>query len=187
MFDANMRRMLEEIDRLDSIARAFSRYGSAQPDLPAAEPVDVSEIINDVVELERMAGTAVRWSVTGAETPLAAMARRAELREVLLNVLENARHAGAKRVSVRALREGERVSLEITDDGSGIPAAALPRVFEPHFSTRTTGSGLGLAISRRLVEAWGGSIGVASEESAGTTVTIKLLAAASATGQSEVA
>ncbi len=178
VFDANMQRMLEEIDRLDGIARSFSRYGSAQPELPPAEAVDVSEIINDVLELERMAGPDVQWSVAGAETPLAAKARRAELREVLLNVLENARHAGARRVSVRAERESDTVSVVITDDGSGIPAAALPRVFEPHFSTRTTGSGLGLAISRRLVEAWGGSIDVESAESRGTVVTIRLLGAA---------
>jgi len=177
VFDANMQRMLEEIDRLDGIARAFSRYGSAAPDLPPAEPVDVSGIVNDVVGLERMAGAAVRWSVTGAAEEIMVMARRAELREVLLNVLENARHAAARNVSVSLGRAGAGVSILVTDDGAGIPAAALPRVFEPHFSTRTTGSGLGLAISRRLVEAWGGSIDVESQASAGATVTIILLPA----------
>ena len=67
------------------------------------------------------------------------------------------------------------------DDGEGIPAAALPRIFEPHFSTRTSGSGLGLAISRRLVEAWGGSVraeSVRADEvpgaASGTTVTLTL-------------
>ncbi len=105
------------------------------------------------------------------------MARRAELREVLLNVLENARHAAARNVSVSLGRAGAGVSIVVTDDGAGIPAAALSRVFEPHFSTRTTGSGLGLAISRRLVEAWGGSIDVESQASGGATVTIILLPA----------
>jgi two-component system, NtrC family, nitrogen regulation sensor histidine kinase NtrY len=50
----------------------------------------------------------------------------------------------------------------------------LPRVFEPHFSTRTSGSGLGLAISRQIIDGWGGEIGIASEAGKGTTVTIKL-------------
>ncbi|MGI8618793.1 MAG: sensor histidine kinase [Gemmatimonadaceae bacterium] len=177
VFDANMQRMLEEIDRLDSIARAFSRYGSAQPELPPAEPVDVSGILNDVIELERMAGADVQWTVAGAGVPILAMARRAELREVVLNVLENARHAAAKNVSIKVRREEGHVAIEVEDDGSGIASAALPRVFEPHFSTRTTGSGLGLAISRRLVEGWGGSIDVESEESAGTTARIVLVAA----------
>ncbi len=174
VFDANMQRMLEEIDRLDNIARVFSRYGSAQPDLPPAEAVDVAEIVNDVIALERMAGADVTWSVTGAGVAVTAMATRDELREVLLNVLENARHAGARSVTVSVGRQQEDVTIGVEDDGSGIAAAALPRIFEPHFSTRTTGSGLGLAISRRLVEAWGGSIEVESQEGSGATVRISL-------------
>jgi signal transduction histidine kinase len=75
---------------------------------------------------------------------------------------------------------GDRtVMIEIADDGSGIPAAALNRVFEPHFSTRTTGSGLGLAISRRLLESWGGNIDLESEEGRGAKVLITLQAALS--------
>jgi len=50
----------------------------------------------------------------------------------------------------------------------------LPRVFEPHFSTRTSGSGMGLAISRQIVDGWGGEIDVTSVIGQGTTVTIKL-------------
>ena len=180
VFDANMQRMLEEIDRLDDIARAFSRYGTALPELPPAEPVSVSEILDDVIQLERMAGADVSWTLVGTDAEVVAMARRAELREVVLNVLENARHAGAKNVSVAVDREGGEVAIEVTDDGSGIAAAALPRVFEPHFSTRTTGSGLGLAISRRLVEGWGGTIDLQSDEGAGTAVRIVLRAAGGA-------
>ena len=184
VFDTNMRRMLEEIDRLDNIARAFSRYGSAQPDLPPAEPVNVSEIVNDVIELERMAGAGVEWVVAGTDGPRVALARGAELREVMLNLLENARHAGARKVAVSVSADDERVRLAVSDDGAGIPRADLSRVFEPHFSTRTTGSGLGLAISRRLVEAWGGSIDIESGAGEGTTVRVALLAAPPGDGNS---
>ena len=52
----------------------------------------------------------------------------------------------------------------MSDDGHGISADVLPRIFEPHFSTRTSGSGLGLAISRQLVEGWGGTITVREPE-----------------------
>jgi signal transduction histidine kinase len=51
----------------------------------------------------------------------------------------------------------------------------LPRIFEPHFSTRTSGSGLGLAISRRLVEGWGGTMAVASQPGVGTRVSVSLV------------
>jgi signal transduction histidine kinase len=66
------------------------------------------------------------------------------------------------------------VRIEVRDDGKGIPAEALLRVFEPRFSTTTSGSGLGLAIAKRLVEGWGGTIGIASEPGAGTTVSLVL-------------
>jgi signal transduction histidine kinase len=69
---------------------------------------------------------------------------------------------------------GGRVVISVRDDGHGIPADVLPRIFEPHFSTRTSGSGLGLAISRQLVEGWGGSIAVDSAPGRGTTVEIRL-------------
>ena len=70
----------------------------------------------------------------------------------------------------------DRVTRDITvrDDGRGIPPDVLPRVFEPQFSTTTSGSGLGLAIAKRLVESWGGTIGIASAAGGGTTVTMRL-------------
>jgi signal transduction histidine kinase len=64
----------------------------------------------------------------------------------------------------------------VQDNGHGIPGDVLPRIFEPHFSTRTSGSGLGLAISRRLIESWGGTIEISSTEKKGTRVVIELLA-----------
>lgn len=108
---------------------------------------------------------------------LVALAQRDELREVLLNVLENARLAGASRVTVTVSPAVQHIVLEVVDDGGGITPEVLPHVFEPHFSTRTSGSGLGLAISRRLIEGWGGTIGVASGTERGTTVRIALLRA----------
>jgi len=53
----------------------------------------------------------------------------------------------------------------------------LPRIFEPHFSTRTSGSGLGLAVSRRLIEGWGGAIEISSAPGNGAEVTIRLVSA----------
>ena len=178
ILDENVTRILSEIDRLDKIARTFSRYGSAPGDLPPAEPVDVAAILRDVVALERMGIGGVEWKLEGADTPALAQARKDELRDVLLNVFENARLARARGVRVNLLRSEKTVSVDIEDDGAGIARGALPRVFEPHFSTRTTGSGLGLAISRRLLESWGGTIDLQSDEGNGAHVTITLQAAA---------
>jgi len=172
----NATRILAEIDRLDEIARAFSRYGTAPEERPPAEATDVGAVVRDVVDLERLgAEGGVQFSVV-ANGQLIAQARRDDLREVLLNLLENARLAHAKRVEVRVSNDGPYVVIGVGDDGDGIPDDVMPRIFEPHFSTRTSGSGLGLAVSRRLVDGWGGMIAVQSQQGQGTMVTVSLLA-----------
>ncbi len=167
VLDENVTRMLGEIDRLDEVARAFSKYGTVPTERLPAEPVDTARVVHDVVELERMGADGVRWEIMGTDAPRLAMARAGELREVLLNVLENARLADARTVTTTVAVAGDQVMITVADDGHGIPDAALPRIFEPHFSTRTSGSGLGLAISRRIIEGWGGSILVASSTAPG--------------------
>ena len=175
ILDQNVARILAEIDRLDEIARAFSRYGTAPGERPAGVPVDVSAVARDVVELERMGADALTWELRGADRPAVARARDEELREVLLNLLENARLADARTVRVEVARANGRVEVTVADDGTGIAPEVLPRIFEPHFSTRTSGSGLGLAISRRLVEGWGGTMAVASQPGVGTRVSVFLV------------
>jgi len=174
ILETNAERILAEIDRLDEIARGFSRYGMGPSELQTAEPLNVSAIVRDVVELERLGEAGVDWRTAGIADAVMAYAREDELREVMLNLLENARIAGATWVEVRVDGGAERVAIAVRDNGSGIPVSVQARLFEPHFSTRTRGSGLGLAISRRLVESWGGEIAVASVEGEGTTVRIVL-------------
>jgi signal transduction histidine kinase len=180
VLDQNVGRILAEIDRLDEIARAFSRYGTAPAERPPGQPIDVAAIVRDVAELERMGEGEVEWRIDGVDTPVIAFASGDELREVLLNVLENARLANATHVDVRVARDTDRVEIVVADDGHGIPDDVLPKIFEPHFSTRTSGSGLGLAISRSLLEAWGGEISVSSAWGKGTRVVIALAAATAA-------
>ena len=185
VLDQNVTRILTEIDRLDEIARSFSRYGGAPEERAPAEPTDVGEIVRDVVTLERLGEGSVQWRGKVSEEPVLALARGDELREVLLNLFENARLASASEVVATVfddrLEDGiPAVQIAVTDDGTGIAEHVLPRIFEPHFSTRTSGSGLGLAITRRLVEGWGGTVTIESTPGKGTTVRVKLRALPSA-------
>ncbi len=175
VLDENTARMLAEIDRLDEIARAFSRYGTAPVAEAPAEAVDVTLAARAVLELEQMGEAAVRWEGHIPDGPLLAAARDRELREVLLNLLENARLARATtvRMEVEALADGT-VEIRVRDDGTGIADHLVTRIFEPHFSTRTSGSGLGLAISRRLIDGWGGSITAESTPGAGSLFRVRL-------------
>jgi signal transduction histidine kinase/HAMP domain-containing protein len=180
ILEQNVSRILTEIDRLDEIARAFSRYGGAPQERSAAEAVDVAAIVRDVVALETLGESGVEWALEADDALPAAHAQADELREVLLNLYENARLAGSRHVHT-TVQPGETsagtaaVVVSVRDDGGGISADALPRIFEPHFSTRTSGSGLGLAITRQLVERWGGEVTIASAEGQGTTVRVALL------------
>ncbi|MBX3133481.1 MAG: PAS domain-containing protein [Gemmatimonadaceae bacterium] len=175
VLELNTARILAEIDRLDEIARAFSRYGTApERELPP-ESVDVAAIARDVLELERMGQAELEWVGEIPAGTLWAAARGRELREVLLNLLENARLAGARRVTLQvAAGVGGGALLRVLDDGSGIPPHLVARIFDPHFSTRTSGSGLGLAISRRLIDSWGGSIEAENRPGGGAQLTVRL-------------
>ncbi len=176
ILDTNVTRVLAEIDHLDEIARAFSRYGMAPDQRPPAVPLDVTSIARDVLALERLGESGVQWRLVEPADgqPVVAQGRPDELKEVLLNLLENARLAQATQVDVVVGRDGDMATLDVRDNGVGIAADVLPQVFEPHFSTRTSGSGLGLAISRRLIEGWGGHIALSSTPGRGATVHLRL-------------
>jgi signal transduction histidine kinase len=176
-FDATLeqtvQQILAEIERLDAIARAFARFGAPPTDGGPLMTVDVAGVARDAAALYALGGgTTVTVHVDGA---LPARVRKDEVKEVVINLVENARDAGATAVDVTVRGESDgTVRLAVADNGRGIPADDLPRVFEPHFSTTTSGTGLGLAICRRLVESWGGTIAIESELGRGTTVTLLL-------------
>jgi two-component system, NtrC family, nitrogen regulation sensor histidine kinase NtrY len=161
--------MLAEIDRLDTIARAFSRFAAPADDVQPLDRIDLGVAVGEVIQLYRLTEDAcsVRLNCLPGAT---GAGRTDEVKEVVVNLLENARNAGARVVDV-TVGPGR---IEVADDGSGIPAELLPRIFEPRFSTTTSGSGLGLAIVRRLVEGWGGEIVVESVVGRGTRVMVRL-------------
>lgn len=163
-------RILAEIDRLDTIARAFSRFGAPSESASPLERLDIAATAAEVVQLYRLGedGTRVELRSPGK---VHGIARKDEVKEVLVNLIENARNAGAGNVVVEVA--GGRLIVE--DNGPGMEPELLARLFEPRFSTTTTGSGLGLPIVRRLIESWGGAIEVDSVVGRGTRVTVTLM------------
>ncbi len=167
-------RILAEIDRLDRIARSFSRFGMPTSERGPLETVKLPSVVRDVADLYRL-GPEGADLVVETENPEPVAARSDEVKEALVNLLENSRNARARIIRIRI----RGATLAVLDDGKGIPAELLPRIFEPRFSTSTSGSGLGLAIVKRLVESWGGAVSVESEEGRGTVVRLAFLPAGS--------
>ncbi len=99
-----------------------------------------------------------------------------QINQVLLNLLLNAIQAMDKPGTIRVSLENDDddVLITVADEGKGIPAENLPNIFRPFFTTKGHGTGLGLSLARRIVEAHGGQIEVASEVGRGSRFTIRL-------------
>ena len=113
-----------------------------------------------------------------------------DIGRVILNLLNNAFYAVGERlrhaqpdsrydptVSVSTKKVGDKIEIEVSDNGGGIPQKVLDKIFQPFFTTKPTGqgTGLGLSLSYDIVKAHGGEIRVESKEGEGSTFTIQLL------------
>ena len=99
-----------------------------------------------------------------------------QIRQVAINLILNAGAAmnGRGMLTVATRREEQYAVMTFADTGCGIDEENLARIFEPFFTTKERGTGLGLAITRQLTELHHGTIQIASNPGAGTTVTIRL-------------
>ncbi len=143
--------------------------------------VDVTELTQKTVLLLRGA-IPPRYEVRTnlAKTSLYIDGVEGRLAQVLVNLVMNARAAlgddGIIEISVSSEEvDGEKlVVLKVADNGEGIPAEVLERIFEPYFSTKVEGTGLGLATVADIVSEHSGEIAIDSEVGKGTTVTVRL-------------
>jgi signal transduction histidine kinase len=181
-FDA----MLRQLDRLGALVEQLldlSRLESGATPLERA-PVRIDALVEQVLtEWRAKAQTRdVTLSADVEPSPLALTADAARLHQVLANLVANAvRHAPrGGRVVVAATGAGDRVRLEVVDDGPGIEPDELPRVFDRFYrsdrgrATAGGGAGLGLAIARWIVEQHGGSIHAENVQPRGCRMVVNL-------------
>lgn len=165
----------EEVGRSDRILTELMGY--AQLAEGRVERLDVREEVEQA--LQRAFPPALQHEVKiqvhcADELPPLLM-QRGHLREILVNLLANARDAlnlkGCLEITVR-LDDRNSVAIAIADNGPGIPAHQREQIFEPYFSTKEKGTGLGLAIVRHNTEIYGGKVRVDSTLGKGTTFTL---------------
>ena len=185
------RECLEEssvaVERIAKIVTQLLDSGRAAAE-PSRETASVSlqAVVQTALAMSKARiGTNVTTSVD-VDASLFVRGDASSLGQVLTNVIVNAAQAipteRAGRVEVRARKGGERIRIDVEDDGTGMSAATERRLFEPFFTTKPQGegTGLGLAVSLGLVRSMGGLLSVSTGES-GTTVSIELDAAVAPT------
>ncbi len=174
-----------EAERISEMAKNFldlARLESGRAFL-AQDPVDLSTVVHMAVNVLRPQADAKQIILlVDAPASLPLIKGDAQrLHQALLNLLSNAVKycRPGDRVTVIAKREKDHLSVSVSDTGPGIPAEALPHLFErfyrvPGAEERALGAGLGLSITRQIIEAHGGKIDVSSKEGQGTTFTFQL-------------
>ncbi len=130
------------VDALMAIARGESIRGE-----PVALATAISEARRDVASATWADDVAPDLAVRGSEVLLSRMFRV---------LYENAIQAGASRIETRASRSGDAVTVDVLDDGAGVPSDVRGTLFEPLVTTKKEGTGLGLALVRRVARAHGG-------------------------------
>jgi signal transduction histidine kinase len=172
----------EETARLNRLVSEVLDF--AKPIKFEHAPTDLNALCEDAARAagSDAAGIAIRLDLDPTLPPIVTDGER--LRVALVNILTNARHAvdatGGSRatrdsIKVRTRRHaGDRITIDVRDQGTGIAPEDMTRVFDPYFTTRRTGTGLGLAISRNIIEGLGGTISMSSRQGDGTEVHIEL-------------
>jgi signal transduction histidine kinase len=154
----------------------------------ACESVNVENLITQTVAMHEDLMKPKRITVhlqtvlrRADEAPLCVRGNFQDLQQVLTNVLLNARDAVAEggNIWISVTEENDRIVIRVRDDGKGIPADIIDRIFDPLVTTKRGqgGTGLGLAISRRLIHACDGDITVESTPASGAEFSIVLLRA----------
>jgi PAS domain S-box-containing protein len=155
------------VDALLSVARLEA--GDLQVEVA---PTDLREVVSDVVEsAERELANGRRVVVEVPEEPLDAAADREKVRQILINLVDNAIKFSPRggTVTVAARRTNDTVQVRVVDQGSGVPQSEQERIFRKFYRAEDAeeGTGLGLFIARGLARAMGGRVWVDSETGSG--------------------
>lgn len=156
---ARLNRMVHDIMQLNRRDRLHQECFDLREQLPG--------LTNEIIQPSGLPKKTIKLTL---ESPLPVCFDRGHLEQVLWNLCGNAlRHCRqqSSSVTLRGWCENSHTVLEVSDDGSGISAEAVPHLFEPFFTTEASGTGLGLYISRELCEANGSRLEYRVQEGSG--------------------
>lgn len=172
-----------EADRMAKIVADLRLVARESQDKATLGDVDVNDVVRHVLRVREyhLRTYNVATDVRLAPDLPPATGSRPDLEQVILNLVTNAEQAfgeaaESRVITVRSFRSAAWISVEIADNGPGIPGEHLGRIFDPFFTTKDPGegTGLGLSLVQRILEGHGGEIAVQSTVGSGTTFTVRL-------------
>ena len=171
--------VLRESERLNNTIRSFLAY--ARPQRFAIERVDVRRSLNDAALLLRHSADVNEKHVIDVEVPHEELwyeADEGQIKQIVWNLATNGIRAMSNGGRLLLIADEDPVSngivITVRDEGIGIPAEELERLFQPFHGTFPKGSGLGLAIVHRIVTDYSGEVHVSSQPGVGTAVSVRL-------------
>ena len=172
--------MADEASRAARIVQNLLLFARHYP--PERRPCAISDQVERVVALKRYQLDRDKIRViTEFTTCPPVWADENKIQQVLLNLVQNARHALVRQIGDRVLilrvrPRAARVVIEVIDNGPGIPAEVLPRVFDPFFTTKPPGegSGLGLSVSYGIIGQHGGRLYAENRPEGGAAFVVEL-------------
>lgn len=182
-------RVGEQAERIAAIVRGVLDF--ARPHAPQRAPVDMVEVARKSIEMVRHDVERRKGEIETEFDPdlPRVLADAQQIQQVLLNLMKNALQAipqnNEPRLRVEVRGVGDQLLIRVTDNGPGIDAEVLQRIFDPFYSTKAEGSGLGLSVSFAIAQAHGGDLSVDSEVGKGTTFTLAIPIEEGAVGASE--
>ncbi|HEY5676962.1 MAG TPA: ATP-binding protein [Myxococcales bacterium] len=168
--------IVREVDRLTAITEEYLRF--ARLPKPQFQRADLNEAVRDLLDFVRPELDAGRVHLSVSLQPALPRVHAdvAQVRQLLLNLVRNAREAMPQGGSLRVTTRGGEgcVEVEVRDAGPGIPRERMARIFDPFFTTKERGTGLGLAMAQEIAQEHGGHLSCESAPGAGTTFTLRL-------------
>ncbi len=164
-----------EVKRLDRVAEHYLQF--ARPKRKQQKPVALNHLVEEVLFLlrEEMQRRDVKVHEKLSREVKTVYADPDQLKQAILNLVKNASEALMERggnIWISTLCRNRSVVLEVADDGPGIDAVNLAKIFDPFYSTKSGGTGLGLAVTQKIVQEQRGEIDCKLRDDGGTLFTL---------------
>lgn len=171
--------IVAQVEALRRLVDAFGDY--AQEPRLSREAIRFDDLAREVVALYQQGDGGLQFTLDLADGPDGLAADSGRLRQLLHNLIRNAKEAGtgecaSVRIESRVVQDRGMnwMEVDVSDDGPGFPLRVLEHPFEPHVTSKSQGSGLGLAICRKIVTEHDGVISLANGSTGGARVTFRL-------------